>query len=94
MTVPIKTILAIEKSDTSIYKFSVPFSQQLLFRYFQAFDLEFREAPIRIVKGFASKLGCPKYLAVVSVGMEEVQPSRDISFNRDVFTAIKDQKQS
>jgi len=90
VTVPIKTMLATEKSDTSIYKFSVPFSYQLLFRYFQAFDLEFRETPIKIAKGFASKLGCPKYLAVVSVGMEDAQPSKDISFNRDVFTTIKD----
>jgi hypothetical protein len=91
VTVPIKTILATNKGDTSVYKFSVPFSYQLFFRYFQAFDLEFSEPPISIAKGFALKIGAPKYLAVVSVGMG-TEPAQEITYEREVFRTVKDEE--
>ena len=91
VSVPMKTVLVSKKNDTSLYKFSLPFSYQLLFRYFQSFDLDFRQRPIQIAKGFvASQFGAPKYLVVAALGFGEAEPTEEISFNRELFRTIID----
>jgi hypothetical protein len=63
----------------------------LFFRYFQAFDLEFSETPVSIAKGFALKIGAPKYLAVVSVGMD-TEPPQEITYNGELFRTVRDEE--
>jgi hypothetical protein len=88
--VPIRTVLHVGKKDMSLYKFSIPFSYQLLFRYFQGFDLEFGEMPINAAKGYYSaKFGAPTYLVIVSVGFGKAEPVTDIDFNRDLFRKME-----
>jgi len=89
VVVPINTILSVGKKDTTLYKFSLPFSYQLFFRYFQGFDLEFRESSIKIAKGYAIKKGVPKYLMVISVAFGTAEPFRDIDFNRNLFSEME-----
>lgn len=89
VVVPINTILHVRKKDTTLYKFSIPFSYQLFFRYFQGFDLEFRELPIKIAKGYAAHKGVPTYLVIVSIGFGIAEPFRDINFNTDLFSKIE-----
>jgi hypothetical protein len=85
VVVPLNTILSVKKRNTALYKFSIPFSYQLFFRYFQGFDLEFGEQPRKIAKGYATKLGAPTYLVTVSVAYGKTEPLRDTSFNREIF---------
>lgn len=67
-------------------------SYQLLFRYFQSFDLDFREKPIQIAKGYAeSQFGPPKYLVVAALAFGDAEPSEDISFNKDLFRTIQNE---
>lgn len=88
VVVPINNILSVRKKDITLYKFSLPFSYQLFFRYFQGFDLELRKSPIRIAKGYANEKGVPRYLVVISVAFGAEEPFRDIVFNRDLFSKI------
>lgn len=85
VVVPINTILSLKKKDITLYKFSLPFSYQLFFRYFHGFDLEFQKKPINIAKGYAEEIGLPRYLAVVSIAFGRSEPYRDIGFNRNRF---------
>jgi len=89
VVVPINTILSVHKKDTTLYKFSIPFSYQLFFRYFQGFDLEFRESSIKTAKGYAADKGVPTYLVVVSVGFGTAEPFRDVNFNRNLFSKME-----
>lgn len=89
VVVPTGIISTIKKRDTSLYKFSIPFSYQLFFRYFHGFDLEFREKQKKIAKGYAKRKGLPTYLVVVSVAFGKVEPYRDIIFNRNRFSPFE-----
>jgi hypothetical protein len=62
VVVPLKTVVKINKDDTSLYKFSLPFSYQLFFRYFNGFDLDFTESSLSLAKGFADKKPLPRYV--------------------------------
>jgi hypothetical protein len=89
VVVPSNTILSVQKKNTTLYKFSIPFSYQLFFRYLQGFDLEFGEQPKKIAKGYATKLGAPTYLVIVSVAYGKTEPLREISFNGELFRNIE-----
>lgn len=83
VVVPVNIVTHKKKKDTTLYKFSLPFSYQLVFRYFQGFDLEFDKTPMKIAKGYASEKGLPAYLVVVSIAYGRAEPQiADFNTNR------------
>ena len=88
VVVPTSIVAHKKKKDTTLYKFSLPFSYQIVFRYFQGFDLEFRETPIKIAKGYASEKGLPTYLVVVSITYGRAEP-QVVDFNRNRFGEVE-----
>ena len=88
VVVPMNTIIETKKRDSTLYKFSLPFSHQLFFRYLHGFDLEYDKKAIEIAKGYAMKKGFPKYLMVASVAFGNTEPYRDITFNKNRFRKI------
>ena len=66
VVVPSNLIIRTGKKDTTLYKFSLPLSHQLCFRYFYGLDLEFNPKAIHVATGFSQSKG-PKYLLVINV---------------------------
>jgi hypothetical protein len=64
--VPLDTALAANAKDTSLYCYGLPFSHQLVSRYFCGLDLEFSKDAVQSLAGFGRKL-LPKRLAVINV---------------------------
>lgn len=89
VVVPTKIILETQKKDTTLYKFSVPFSSQLFFRYFHGFDLEFEREAINIAKGYSPSKGLPTYLIVACVAFGKAEPITEININRERFTTFE-----
>lgn len=88
VVVPTSIVSCNKKKDTTLYKFSLPFSYQLIFRYFQGFDLELRKLPMKIAKGYASERGLPAYLVVVAITYGRAEPPV-VDFNRDWFSEVE-----
>lgn len=84
---PASIVLTTKRNNMSLYKFSLPFSYQLCFRYFQGFDLDFGEDAIKIVKGYLAQKGIPNYLLAFSIAYDKIEPS-EITFNREQFSEI------
>jgi hypothetical protein len=89
VVIPTGIVIQTAKRDTTLYKFSLPFSYQLVFRYFNGLDLEFRNTPLEIAKGYARDKGLPAYLVTVSITQGKAEPE-PISFNRELFTKIEE----
>lgn len=87
VVVPTSIVSYNKKKDTTLYKFSLPFSYQLIFRYFQGFDLEFQKTLIKIAKGYASEKGLPTYLVVVSIAYGRAEP-QIVDFDTDRFREL------
>jgi len=84
VVVPLRLVLATGKRDTSVYKYSLPFSYQLFYRYFNGLDLDFTESALSTAKGFAEKENIPRYVIVASVAFGEAE-TKEIGVNRDTF---------
>ena len=67
VTVPINTAMALGARDVSLYPSCKPFSHQLLVNYLHGLDLEFDATSVNAAKGFADRLGAPRYLLVANV---------------------------
>ncbi len=90
VTAPMDLVIATQKKDTSLYKFSMPFSIRIL-RHLLGFCLEHADEPLRIAKGYQTEYGTPLYLLVVRVGMGVEPPSGDeVEFNRDRFARFEE----
>jgi hypothetical protein len=64
----INTALSLDKNDIGLYKIGIPFSYQLAFRYFNGFDLDFREDVINTIKGYGKNaLGLPNYTVFITI---------------------------
>lgn len=86
VTVPIDLVIAKQKKDRSLYKFSMPFSVQLMM-HLLGFCLHHDDEPITIARGYQKKYRdqekYPLYLLVARVGIGERPPSIDeVEFNR------------
>jgi hypothetical protein len=90
VVVPSNIVIHMKKRDTTLYKFSLPFSYQLIFRYFNGLDLEFGKAPIEIAKGYRIDKGLPTYLVAVSITYGKAEPE-PVNFNRELFSKIEEQ---
>ena len=88
VVVPANIIVDTKRTDTRLYKFALPFSYQLFFRYFHGFDLEFEKESIDIAKGYAPSKGLPTYLIVACVAFGKAEPFMDIPFERNSFTEL------
>lgn len=89
-TVPMDLVIATRKKDISLYKFSLPFSVQLLTHLF-GFCLERADEPLNIAKGYLAEYGSPLYLVVARVGIGVEPPSsNEIEFSRDRFTRLEE----
>ena len=88
VVVPTNIVLETQQKDTRLYKYSLPFSHQLFFRYLHGFDLDFRKKIINIAKGYNPSKGIPIYLIVACVAFGKTEPSPGIDFRGDSFMPI------
>jgi len=89
VTVPMNILSVLNKKDITLYKFSLPFSYQLVFRYFQGFDLEFEKQPVAIAKGFSREMGTPTYLVIASLSQGRHEPDKSIEYNSEIYAALE-----
>ncbi len=81
---PINLALEIGNYDTNLYKFGLPLSHQIAFRYMHGQDLEFDKSSINTSKGFADKVGLPKYiLSITSISATQIENSL-VNSNRPI----------
>jgi hypothetical protein len=86
-TLPINIVQTLGRKDSSICRFASPFSHQLIFRFFNGFDLEFEREPIRIVKGWSER--APKFMLEVTVSRaKEKMSEKIVEINRKRFIPI------
>ncbi|MBC8392773.1 MAG: hypothetical protein H8E17_09450 [Deltaproteobacteria bacterium] len=89
---PMQNIIETKLKDTSAYKFGLPFSYQLCFRYFQSFDLDLDKRSFDIARGYAKSRRFPKFvlLIVVSHGDEDQHVSENQIVNTELYQALED----
>jgi len=94
VTIPIHLAKQVGLYDPTLYRYSTPFSTQIIFRYLNGFDLEFSDEPIAIAKGFSQSddISPPKFLLIVSIGRGGAEPLEDIGINTDFFETFDDKK--
>ena len=78
-------------NDTDLYKFSLPLSYQLIYRYCHGFDLDFSEQAIAAARGFPTRKGASAYLLCLSVTEEgaDEQPRVELALNRSSWKALE-----
>jgi hypothetical protein len=80
--------VARKANDSSLYRFSLPFSNQLVMRYIHGFDLDFSPKTISVAKGNENPLGFPKTLLCINVAEENTVDSEYIEINKALWGAI------
>jgi hypothetical protein len=90
-----KAVKKLPIDANSIYKFSIPFAYQILFRYFRGLDLDFNQDLIQHIKGYQSEdlpniqeRSLPQYLLVLSVSYGDSDSSIEFDINRNIFSEI------
>jgi hypothetical protein len=78
-------------NDTDLYKFSLPLSYQLIYRYCHGFDLDFSEQSLAAARGFPTRKGISAYLLCLSVTEEgaDTQPRAELALNRSSWKALE-----
>jgi hypothetical protein len=89
-TLPINTALALGVKDTRLYESTAPISFQLLQRYLYGLDLEFDARCVDAAKGFADKLGAPRYLLVVNVVQVGAPATPELRLNNNRLGPARD----
>lgn len=94
VAIPINLALQVGSYGPKMYRYSIPCSTQIAFRYFNGFDLEFSDEPIAIAKGFSQndEISPPKFLLVVSIGRNGASPKEDIDINTALFEPFDNQQ--
>ena len=92
LSIPTRHLLAINKTDRSVYEFSEHFSYSLTNRYFGGLELDFDPIHVEAAKGFIDTKGGVKYLIVSNVCMtDKLEPSVDsIKINKEIFERLKE----
>ncbi len=80
VVIPTSIVIAQHLNDTSIYGFSVPFSYQLVYRYFHGFDLDLSEQALLAARGQSTKKGLSEFLVCLTVTEEgaDIAPAPDL----------------
>ncbi|MEP0824965.1 MAG: hypothetical protein HRF40_05720 [Nitrososphaera sp.] len=85
------------KTTDKLYRFALPFSYQLVFRYFSGHDLEFDSSKVKLVKEYDSKGRNPAYVLMGKIkkagSMQELDQSVDIpdSIGDDLYRRVRKQ---
>lgn len=87
--IPANIVIAQHLNDTSIYAFSVPFSHQLVLRYFHGFDLDLSEQALLAARGQPTKKGMSGFLLAFSVYEDGVESQEEPELNRKTWGAIE-----
>jgi len=89
VALPLNLALNVKHYDTKLYKFGLPFSHQLTFRYMYGQDLEFDKSALDASKGYADRQNLSKYILTISVGPEDKISEPDNIINGDNFERLK-----
>jgi hypothetical protein len=89
VVIPLNLALHIKHYDTKLYKFGLPFSHQLTFRYMYGQDLEFNEAAIKASKGFAERQNLSKYIMTITIGPEGIKNEKENLVNMDYYERLQ-----
>jgi hypothetical protein len=86
---PIGTAVEARNCSPSLYKYGVPLSIQLAWRFFRGFDLHFAQSALGAVRQFAqATVGGVSFLLVVGVAFGEgMEPSLP-EFSRDAYQSL------
>ena len=71
VAIPLNLALQVQSYDTKLYKFGLPFSHQITFRYMYGQDLEFEKNALDASKGYAGRQNLSKYVLTITVGPED-----------------------
>jgi hypothetical protein len=87
VVVPIDLSLSLGKKNSSLYKYSTPFSYQLCFRYFHGFDLEYNEDNVRMTQKFSTTQVYPKYIMTLNIAKDGLESDFQ-QVNRNFYSVI------
>lgn len=88
VAVPLNLAIEVNNYDTKLYKFGIPFSHQITFRYMNAQDLEFEKTALDASKGFADRKNLSKYVLVITIGPEDRTNQPDITVNTEAYELL------
>jgi hypothetical protein len=89
VAVPVNLVLAVGHYDTKLYKFGLPFSHQLTFRYMNGHDLEFDKSILDATKGFADRQRLSNYIIAITIGPGKNDNTPEIKINSDYWENLK-----
>ncbi|MGD1047109.1 MAG: hypothetical protein ABR936_17530 [Bacteroidota bacterium] len=89
VTLPMNLALANFSNNTNLYHLSVPFSYQLIFRYFHGLDLDYSKKAIDSITQFPSSQKLPRYLMTISVGIGTNIPEIVSNLFRDFYSILE-----
>lgn len=89
VAVPLNLALKVKHYDTKLYKYGLPFSHQLTFRYMYGHDLEFEGSAISASKGYAERQNLSKYVLTITVAPEKNNDEPKNIVNTDNFERLK-----
>jgi hypothetical protein len=85
---PTSVAMQVKTNDSSLYNFSVPFSNQIVFRYLHGFDLDFSKKALDFAAGRPNKLGFAGNLLCLDVTEEGAADMGKEELNREVWAAL------
>lgn len=88
VALPINVALKANHFDTALYKFGIPFSQQLVYRYMYAHDLEFDDDTISASKGFGKRQRFTSYILTIEVGPSNTTEFSGIELNQEIYQLL------
>jgi hypothetical protein len=84
IAVPLGPVIKAPRLDSSVYRFGVPWSSQVVLRNLQGFDLDHDERIVEAAAGYADKKSAPRHLLSVSVRRGPGEPTLP-PINEEVF---------
>jgi hypothetical protein len=90
IVVPMNIVLTKEKLNQQIYRFALPLSYQLCFRYILGFDLNFARHPLKSAMEFAMSRPT-RYIMVITVIHGDRQIERTLFPNDNLYERFEDQ---
>ena len=89
VALPLNLALQVKHYDTKLYKFGLPFSHQLTFRYMYGQDLEFEKSALDASKGYADRQNLSRYVLTITVGPEDKIDEPDNIVNNNNYERLK-----
>lgn len=89
VTIPINLVIANYSNNTNLYHLSLPFSYQLIYRYFHGLDLDYSRNAIDLFNTFPKSQGLPRYLMKISVGIGTDILETESTMLHDFYTSLE-----